>query len=366
MKAAHAVHKETINGVNMKKLIFYLEKTEFINDENGLALITCLLLLTMLTMMSTSAIFISSINQKMSGNHRRQNIAFYIAEAGIQRGKAEIVKSISYRGNNSSTPTYTTGTLTAGSQSSTYTTTFCDNTNDNNGVYDSLIPSKHIKLISTGVFNNSTQIIEAFIEVTPDQASDANSPYAAVVTSGPNTGSGPHVINGYDEDGVHDQSNMVKTFTPLPTINQEALKAFADYSFSSVSNTEIDSTLTHTDFFKDPPTNSEPWIIHVSGNFTASGNRHVYGIIYVEGNVSLSGSVRIHGVIYAPNCTSPTQINGGGSPGDQPVMGQIICATGIDASGNHADVQLVPAYVDAFNNYGGSDTNAEIISWKQS
>jgi len=152
----------------------------------------------------------------------------------------------------------------------------------------------------------------------------------------------------------------------LPTVNQDALRAFADFVFPGNLTDEIAGV---SNFWKDHPADTEPYITNVKGNLSIAGNKDLYGIIFVEGNsVTLSGSVRIHGVIYAPNATLQTVINGGGSPGDQPVMGQVICGTGgVHASGNHADVQLVKEYVDAFNNYGGAIVNVAPApgSWRQ-
>jgi len=212
--------------------------------------------------------------------------------------------------------------------------------------------------------------VECFVELTPDDTSTANAPKKAVITSGANSGSGSHIVNGYDDLGNPDPT-MIETFTTLPSVNQDALRAFADYSFDELGNNEVDNYLSgKTSFWKDPPANTQPWIIHVAGDLKVSGNRYVFGIIFVEGDeVDIAGSARIHGVIYAPNATISTEIHGGGNPGDQPVMGQIIAGTGgVYARGNHADVQLVEEYVDAFNNFGGDIVDVEVVSgsWKQS
>lgn len=336
-------------------------------NQNGSALIICLLSLAVLSALGTAALMVSTTNQTIAGNYRKQSQAFYVAEAGLQYALASIKNDITWRGDTSYSTTR--DDMIIGNITASYTVTTYDSSNDSYGVYDPLIPGGYIKLVSEGIFQDSIQTVETMVSLSPKDGSDADSPYTAVTTSGGNTGSGIHVVNGYDDDG-NQASDMVETYAELPTVNQDALKTFADYSFPSLTNTEVSNSLsTQTDFFKDAPQNTQPYIIHVSGDMFISGSSDVYGIIFVEGtSVVLSGSVRIHGVIYAPNASITTTINGGGSPGDQPVMGQVISGTGgVHASGNHADVQLVQDYVDAFNNFGGPVVNVDPApgTWRQ-
>ena len=330
-------------------------------NQNGSALIICLLSLAVLSALGTAALMVSTTNQTIAGNYRKQSQAFFVAEAGLQFALAAIKDDITWRGNTTSSTTI--GDMVIGNITASYTVTTFDASDD------SLIPGSYIKLLSVGTFQDSTQTVETMVRLSPDDTSVvADSKDKAVITSGGNTGSGVHVVNGYDDDG-NLSSDMVETYATLPTVNQDALRTFADFSFASLGNAEVDGDLAvQSDFWKDAPDNTQPYIVHVSGSLAINGNRHVYGIIFVEGSsVVLGGSVRIHGVLYAPNATVTTTINGGGSPGDQPVMGQVISGTGgVHASGNHADVQLVKEYVDAFNNFGGAVVNVNPApgSWR--
>ncbi len=343
-------------------------KNMVLKNQNGSALIICLLSLAVLSALGTAALMVSTTNQTIAGNYRKQSQAFYVAEAGLQYALAAIKDDMTWRGDTSYSTTR--DDMIIGNITASYEVTTYDSSNDSYGVYDTLIPGGYIKLVSEGVFQDSTQTVETMVSISPDDTSViADSKDKAVITSGGNTGSGIHVVNGYDDDG-NLASDMVETYATLPTVNQDALRTFADYSFSSLTNTEVSNSLSgQTDFFKDAPQNDQPYIIHVSGDVSIGGSSDVYGIIFVEGtSVVLSGSVRIHGVIYAPNASITTTINGGGSPGDQPVMGQVISGTGgVHASGNHADVQLVQDYVDAFNNFGGAVVNVDPApgSWRQ-
>ncbi|MEW6327311.1 MAG: pilus assembly PilX N-terminal domain-containing protein [Thermodesulfobacteriota bacterium] len=60
------------------------QKTKIIKNEKGIALITALLFLMVLTVLGTTAVVISSTDIKIGGNYRLSKQAFYDAEAGIQ------------------------------------------------------------------------------------------------------------------------------------------------------------------------------------------------------------------------------------------------------------------------------------------
>jgi Tfp pilus assembly protein PilX len=340
-------------------------------NEKGSAMVITLLSIAVLSAIGTGALFVSSTNQSIAGNYRKQAQAFYVAEAGLNKALASIKNNPTWRGDTIGSNT-SQGSMVIGSITANYNVTSYDTANPETGA--SPLPGGYIKLVSQGIFSDSTQTVESIISLAPiDNANNADSPDKAVITSGDNTGSGHFEVNGYDDDGNLDPA-MVEKFTTLPTVNQDALKAFADFSYTypdnpHLDNHDVDTDLNgQTDFWKDAPNDTQPYIIHVSGDMFITGNRHVYGIIFVEGDVTLSGNVRVHGVIYAPNASVNTRINGGGNPGDQPVMGQVISGVGgVHASGNHADVQLVKEYVDAFNNFGGQDVAVDPSpgSWRQ-
>ncbi|MDZ7664988.1 MAG: PilX N-terminal domain-containing pilus assembly protein [Desulfotignum sp.] len=336
-----------------------------LSSQNGSALIICLLSLAVLSALGTAALLVSVTNQTIAGNFRRQSQAFFAAEAGLHRAIAEIRNDITWRGE--TTGSTSEGNMEIGDVSSGYTVTTHDARDDGKGLYDPLIPGGYVKLTSEGVFLDTVQTVEIFVRFSPVDASRADSPQKAVVTSGENTGSGGHVVDGYDQDGNEDTGSMVKTLTALPVVNQNALKIFADVSFTTLENDRVDADLSgQNSFWRNPPQNTRPYIIHVSGDMNISGNRHVYGIFFVEGDVTLGDSARIHGVIYAPNALSATVING--ITGYRSVMGQVLAGPGgVHASGDHADVQYVKEYVDAFNNFGGDMVNVKPVpgTWRQ-
>lgn len=340
---------------------------------SGSALVLSLMALTLLSIFGVSALHLASMEYAIAGNYRKQAQAFSVAEAGLDFSIARIRQTILWRGDEpGSAPVGASGSLDSGAFSGTYTVRMSDNSDNGAGLFDPLVPQDHVRVASAGTVKNATQQVECLVRLTPDDGSKADSPYVAVVTQGANTGSGLHTVNGYDNDGNlvsgEGPGSMVCTFCDdFPeSINEDALKAFADVSLTDLTG----AIPGQAGFWRDAPLNTRPWIVHVSGNIRVSGNITLYGIIFVEGTVVLSGSVRVKGVIYAPNVrmTSPLEINGGGNPWDAPVMGQVIAGPGgVDAAGNHADVQLVSEYVDVFNNYAGPIVNVDVVqgSWRQ-
>ena len=341
------------------------------NCRSGSALVSVLLALALLSLLGTNALLTSGLEQTIAGNYRKQVLAFNIAEAGMDVSVARLRNNLVWRGDlpTPEAPYGTAGTLSAPPLAGSYTVTLWDSRNDGQGLFDSLLSPDHVRIRSMGSAAGSVQGVECLVRLEPGPDSSADSPYVAVVTQGQDTTPGGHGVNGWDNDGNRiDQpapNAMVRTDTDLPTVNQEALRAFADIRLPSLT----DEIPGQTGFWRDAPLNTRPFITHVTGNMSVSGNKTLYGIFFVEGSsVVLGGQVRVVGVIYAPNITQPLVIHGGGNSWDQPVMGQVLAGEGgVRASGNHADVQLVTQYVDAFNRYGGPRVDVIRLpgTWRQ-
>jgi hypothetical protein len=340
-----------------------------LTNQNGSALIICLLSLAVLSALGTAALMVSSTNQTIAGNYRKQSQAFFVAEAGLQKALAELKQDASWRGDSN----VSEGSMDIGNTSVQYTVQITDSNQDNT------LPDGYVRLVSEVVWD-SQQTVEMMVHIIRifDDAFKAKSPSNAVVTEGENHATGNHVINGYDNDGNENTEEMILTEHDLSTleINQESLKAYADFTFESDLTSGLVDSLALNSFWKVPPDPENPDltpipnIIHVKGDLDLSGNVHLYGIVFVEGEVVLKGTARVHGVIYAPNTINETEIKGGGNPNDQPIMGQLICGPGgIKPAGNHGDVQLVQDYVDAFNNFAGEvvlEVDSPVLgSWRQ-
>lgn len=57
------------------------------NKQSGAALITCLMLLVVMTLLGVSAITTSTMEEKMAGNTRNKHISFHAAESALRAGE---------------------------------------------------------------------------------------------------------------------------------------------------------------------------------------------------------------------------------------------------------------------------------------
>jgi hypothetical protein len=91
---------------------------DYIKNESGIALITGLIILVLLTAIGTYAINLTQIDQTLSANLKASKQAFYLAEGGIEWGKQRIRTNAAIP----PSPTGSTQSLNSGS----YTVTFKD------------------------------------------------------------------------------------------------------------------------------------------------------------------------------------------------------------------------------------------------
>jgi len=67
-----------------------LREREIFGNERGIALIIALLVLLVLTLIGISAISTTTFENRISGNERAAAEAFYTAEAGLEKGLAQL------------------------------------------------------------------------------------------------------------------------------------------------------------------------------------------------------------------------------------------------------------------------------------
>jgi Tfp pilus assembly protein PilX len=91
-----------------------------IKDESGVALVTGLVMLVLLTAIGTYAINMTQIDEALSANLRASKQAFYLADAGIEWGRQQVVSSMALPPQ----PVNATQTLNGGSYSVTYPSVF--------------------------------------------------------------------------------------------------------------------------------------------------------------------------------------------------------------------------------------------------
>lgn len=333
----------------------------------GSVLIICLMTLTVLGVVGLWAYKISALNRQTAYNQVRQHQAFYLAEAGVALALAALRGNCLWRGDDPGITATAQGELVLGGLTGTYGVTIFDATDDHNGNWDSQLPGGMLRLVSEGRCQTAYQALSCRVTLSPVVGSGANSPPIALVSAGPvSLAGGTPATMGYDEYG-HAAMGMVQAHTALPPVNHTALKALADHAVATLDNETFDDLLSGcTGFYRDSPADTHAWITWVSGDLILSGSRRLYGIVFVEGErVALSGAAAIHGVLYAPHARE-VLIPDAGSPGHQPVMGQLLAGPGgVRTTGTGMGVQLVGEYVDLFNEAGGASLDVSVVpgSW---
>ena len=65
----------------------------YLKNESGVALITGLVIMVLLTAIGTYAINMTEIDQTLSRNLKASKQAFYLADAGLERGRQQVLTS---------------------------------------------------------------------------------------------------------------------------------------------------------------------------------------------------------------------------------------------------------------------------------
>jgi len=332
-------------------------------NSRGMALVLCLMMMTILSLVGGAALGISELNHQIVHNGTKQAQAFYVAEAGRELALAYLHGSPIWRGGEVPASGEFEGGLSMGGVQGVFKVSLSDCTADENGIYNELLPAGQVELKSTGTWMDALQTVTCIVRITPKEGTEAAFPQAAVVSSG--SISGP--LTALDDLG-DENSLLLKTPAVLPEANEEGLKAMADAAFFSLDNDAWDSALGDIEsFWRDAPANTAPRIIFIQGDLEISGDRQLYGIVFVEGrHIALDGESGVRGVLYAPNATD-VSVNNTGDPGRIAVSGQFITGSGgVAISGNRTSFQHVPDFVDAFNLAAGSKQDIEVLpgSWK--
>jgi Tfp pilus assembly protein PilX len=78
------------NNMLQKVLSFPFSKASLYQNENGMATAVALLLVTVLTLIGTTAVVMTSTDIQISGNYKVSEVAFYAAEAGVEEARARL------------------------------------------------------------------------------------------------------------------------------------------------------------------------------------------------------------------------------------------------------------------------------------
>lgn len=319
--------------------------TQKIKDRKGIALITTLLMLVVLSVLGIIAVNVTTIGAKITGNTRTSKQAFYMAEAGIEAAR-ELLRSRIAGGSTVSAQLDLVkgadGVLTDSTNVANFSTTddvpFINTTIMGNGSYKVYLTNdssdgvtsladtnSQVTLTSFGTGpDNSRAIIQSTVLRVPipnlpgaismpgpnvifhagsSNASEASGgTYPAIaVNSDPSRTS---VINGipanrrdnyqglgYDGSTNPKTPSVVNMNFPDPWGNlgqlqtlYQNLKGMADFS----SPTNPGFTLG---------TNSTPKLVVIDGDYTVPGGTTGAGILLVTGNLVFHGNIDYNGII---------------------------------------------------------------------
>jgi Tfp pilus assembly protein PilX len=78
------------NNIFEKIFSFSLDGTPLYQNENGMATAVALLLVTVLTLLGTTAVVMTSTDIQIGGNYKVSEVTFYAAEAGVEEARARL------------------------------------------------------------------------------------------------------------------------------------------------------------------------------------------------------------------------------------------------------------------------------------
>ena len=326
------------------------------DGERGAALFLCLLVSATIALIGALAMHAAGLNQKIVTNGLRQSQAFYLADSGLEAALARLQHTPGWRGDGAYPGLR--AAMDADTPGGCYEVIVSDATDDGKGIFDPLLPAGHVRLTASGVFMGAMQTVSCLIEIAPDTGAPASFPRKAVAAAGVVSGG----LTAQDQWGVPDAA-MAVAGGPLPDANAAALRTAADIYVETLDDAAYDHNgLGAVSFWKDPPANTRPHVVHVGGNLDLSGGRLLSGIVVVDGDrVSLSGTAGVRGVLYAPNASTVSVYNTGNA-GRAVSVGLLVSGGDIDVTGAPVVARVADAYVDVFNSLAGPVVQARRVS----
>jgi Tfp pilus assembly protein PilX len=312
-------------------------------NEKGFLLIAALTLLTVLTLLGTTAYILSSTDIKIGGNYRNSQLTLQVAMGGAERARAKLVSDLfpssgavvplstelaAVKGPNNVLNGYASNSddvaLASGSlNGATYVAYLTNDPLDSNGQYSTTDANDKVLITSVASGPNNTT---ARVEVMVYSAAGLASSPATIYSKGDATGDGSSLtISGNDTCGVATSKGGIYTKDPATTnLNGnpnitggtnhgstnvdivgyvEALKGGATTTLTADQNgATYGSSTNYITVYSDtnnPPNNQGLKLQNVTG----------YGILLVTGDLELGGGFQWNGIIMA---TGSVTLNGGG------------------------------------------------------
>jgi Tfp pilus assembly protein PilX len=180
-----------------------IKATKILNNQKGIVLVVCVILVAVLLLLGATAIMISSTDINISSNYRSGKQVFYIAESGLEHARA-VLKNSTFNsillGNDGVSNTTDDGILSFGSSvnfgGGAYQVRVTDN---NDGDSNSFSDSDNTVLVtSTGTLpNGAKRTIQTLLQkITPNPVGVR----AAITSNGPIDTLGNLTVDGRDHD----------------------------------------------------------------------------------------------------------------------------------------------------------------------
>jgi len=365
----------------------------FVSNPKGFFLIATLTLLTILTLLGTTAYILSSTDIKVGGNFRDSQLALQVAMAGAEMARAQLTAELfpvsgpmvslsaelaAKRGANNVLNGYASGTddvaLANGAlNGSSYVAYMTNDALDANGQYSTTDANRKVLITSVATGPNNASARVEMVVYSP--AGLASSP-AAAYSKGDVTGNGSSLtVDGTDACGEAASIGAIYTKDPAstnlngnPTITGSISQGSTDIDIQeSIDRLKASATTTLTEDTNDAtygsPTNYVAVYSDTSNPVNVQGLKLQdvtgYGILLVQGDLELNGGFTWNGIILA---TGSVTLNGGG--GGINIEGLIFTGTStltdITVNGGNV-IRYNSCKVKSALTSGG----ARIVNWKQ-
>ena len=366
---------------------------KFVSNQKGFILIAALTLLTVLTLLGTTAYILSSTDIRVGGNFRDSQLALQVAMAGAEKARAQLTTELfpvsgsmvslsaelaAKKGANNVLNGYASGTddvaLANGSlNGSSYVAYLTNDALDANGQYSTTDANSKVLITSVATGPNSASARVEMVVYSP--AGLASSP-AAVYSKGDVTGNGSSLtVNGTDACGQAGSIGAIYTKDPAetelngnPTITGSISHGSTNVDIQNYINTlkggatttltadqngaTYGSSTNYVTVYSDtnnPPNNQGLKLQNVTG----------YGILLIQGDLELGGGFTWNGIILA---TGSVTLNGGG--GGINIEGLVFSGTStltdITVNGGNV-IQYNSCNVKSALTGGG----VRVVNWKQ-
>lgn len=312
-------------------------------NEKGFLLIAALTLLTVLTLLGTTAYILSSTDIKIGSNYRNTQSTLHVAIGGAERARAKLISDLypssgalvslstelaAVRGPNNVLNGYASSSddvaLASGSlNGATYVAYLTNDPLDSNGQYSTTDANNKVLITSVATGSSNTS---ARVEMVVYSAGALSSSPAAIYSKGDVTGNGSSLtVTGTDACGVESSKGAIYTMDPATTNLNGNPNITGGTSHGSTSTNIVDyintlkggATTTLTEDINSATYGSTTNYVTVYSNTSSPANNQGlklqnvtgYGILIVTGDLELGGGFQWNGIIMA---TGSVTLNGGG------------------------------------------------------